>query len=359
MPTNVTPEYKKAEIAFRKARDPAERLTCLKEMLRLIPKHKGTEHLQRDIKTRMKEITTELAGPARKGARTGPVHTVRPEGAAQIALVGPPNSGKSALHAKLTGSSTEIGPYPHTTQAPLPGMFLYEDIQLQLVDLPPVSVDYMESWMPNALQPASAALLVIDLSIPGCVENVVAIKERLDQKRITLVEDWGGRLPQGRIADFEPQAQQAGQTGEAGDEELFAMDDPFRTFLPTLLLANKSDQGIDLDEIEVLQELAGVRFPAIAVSAETGEGLGRLGRLLFHGLAIVRVYTKIPGKPPDMSRPFTVFHGGTVLDVAQLIHKDVAASLKYAKVWGSAKFDGQQVGREYTVSDGDVLELHS
>jgi len=364
MPTNVTPEYKKAEAEFRKARDPADRLVCLKEMLRLIPKHKGTEHLQRDIKTRIKELTDELAGPRKGGARTGPVHTVRPEGAAQVSLVGPPNSGKSSLHVHLTGSQAEVGPYPHTTHAPLPGMLQYEDIQIQLVDLPPISASFMESWMPNALQPAHAALLVLDLAVPGCVENVVAIQEQLEQKRITLTEDWSGRLGPGLLA-----AEKKGNPGPAevnevadeaeavSDEE--ELDDPFRTFLPTILVLSKSDQGVDPDEIEVLEELAGVRFPALCISTETGEGLGQIGKLLFDGLGIVRVYTKAPGRPPDKDRPYTLFTGDTVLDVARLVHRDMARTLRFARIWGKAKFDGQQVGKDHQVSDGDVLELHT
>jgi ribosome-interacting GTPase 1 len=370
MPTNVTPEYKKAEAAFRKARAPDERLQWLKEMLRVIPKHKGTEHVQADIKSRIKELTQELAGPRKKGARTGPVHTIRPEGAAQIALLGPPNGGKSTLHARLTGSAAEIGPYPHTTQAPLPGMLFYEDIQFQLVDLPPIATDFMESWMPNAVQPASAAILVIDLSVPGCVENVVAIRERLEAKRVTLTDDWAGRLGQGLIPAVDEEGRIPAppalletvpprETSGSSEPELLALDDPFRTILPTLLLANKIDLGWDLEEIEILEDLVGARYPALAVSAQSGQGLAHVGRLLFQGLGIVRVYTKIPGKPPDKQRPYTVFAGDTVQDVAQLIHKEIAQSLRFAKVWGSAKFDGQQVGKEYVVSDGDVLELHA
>jgi ribosome-interacting GTPase 1 len=164
MPTNVTPEYKKAEEAYRKAREPKERLDCLRELLRTIPKHKGTEHLQADIKTRIKQLSEELAGPKKGGRRKGPSHVVRPEGAAQLCLIGPPNAGKSSLHARLTGSRTDIGPYPFTTHLPVPGMLPYEDIHFQLVDLPPVSADFMEPWLINTLQHADGVLLVIDLT---------------------------------------------------------------------------------------------------------------------------------------------------------------------------------------------------
>jgi ribosome-interacting GTPase 1 len=364
MPTNVTPEYKKAEAEFRKARDPEERLRWLQEMLKLIPKHKGTEHLQADIKSRIKELRDELTGPRKGAARTGPTHYLRPEGAAQISLLGPPNSGKSSLHRRLTGSQAEVGPYPHTTQAPLPGMFPHEDVQFQLIDLPPVSVDYMEPWLPNAVQPAHAALLVVDLALPGVVENVVAIRERLDEKRITLVDDWGGRLAPGLaavdgLAEPLAAASPPGAADAGEDGEPLALDDPFRRFVPTILVVGKSDLGVDPEEVAVLLELAEMAYPAVRVSAETGEGLGDLGRMLFRGLDLVRVYTKVPGKPADYDRPYTLFRGETVLDVARQIHRDIAASLRFAKVWGSAKFDGQQVGKEYVVADGDVLELHA
>lgn len=358
MPTNVTPEYKRAKEQFQKASDAAERLTWLKEMLRTVPKHKGTDHLQADIKTRIKQLTEEIAGPHKGGAKTGPAHTVHPEGAAQVALLGPPNSGKSSLHRRLTGSHAEVGPYPHTTHAPLPGMLAYSDIHFQLVDLPPVSATYMETWMPNAVQPARAALLVVDLDAPGCVENVEAIKERLDQKRISLVARWPGAIDPGDL-DFAPPPGKVPQGASAVDHtETFELDDPFRSHIPTLLVANKSDLHWDRDEIAALEDLAGVRFPAVAASAETGAGIDRLGRILFRGLAIVRVYTKAPGRPPEMDRPFTCFKGDSVLDVAQLVHRDLAQSLKFARVWGSAKYDGQRVAKDHILSDGDIVELH-
>jgi len=353
MPTNVTAEYKKAKAAFQSAKDPAERLQCLKEMLRAIPKHKGTEHLQADIKTRMKQLSDELTGPKKGAARTGPSHSVSPEGAAQVVMIGPPNAGKSALHSRLTGSHAESAAYPHTTNAPLPGMLATEDVQIQLVDLPPISADFMEPWMPNALQLAHAALLVVDLGTPGCVENVAAIRETLENKHVLLTSHWPHDLDPSAARDQPPPAP---PLGDSEDDDLA---DPFLIRLPTLLVANKSDINPSTDEIEILEELVGVPYPAISVSAATGAGLDAIGRHLFNGLGIVRVYTKIPGHPPDRDRPWTVFRGGTVRDVARLVHRDLAESLKYARIWGGAKFDGQQVGRDHVVRDGDILELHS
>lgn len=331
MPANLTPDYKAAEAAFRKARDPADRLEALREMMRLIPKHKGTEHLRADIKTRIKELTEELAAPRKGAARTGPPTVIRPEGAAQVALVGPPNSGKSALHASLTGSRAAAEPYPFATQYPQPGMLMVDDVSIQLVDLPSVSSTHPIPWIGNALQPADAALLVVDLAEPGCVEQVLDLHEVLASRRVHLVGD-------------------AGEPDEV---------DPFARYLPTWMLVAKVDllPGWE-EELEAFRELSGLRYPALGVSVESGEGLDRLGRWLYERLGVIRVYTKAPGRAPDMSRPFTLRRGETVADLAVLIHKDIARNLRFARLWND-EMEGRQVGRDHVLEDGDVVELHS
>jgi len=340
MPANLSPEYKAAEAAFRKAHDPTERLAGLREMLRTIPKHKGTDHLQADIKSRIKELSEELEAPKKGPARGAPSHVVRPDGAAQLALIGPPNSGKSSLHARLTHSNTHVAAYPFTTQIPEPGMMPLEDVHFQLVDLPAVSPEHPVPWLVSALQTADACLLVVDLSEASCVEQVQSVLAVLREKHVTLTERW------------EPSNEPVGPD--------IADADPFALSFPTLMLANKADliAGIEA-ELQAFRELTALRYPALAVSASTGEGLGEIGPWLFSHLAIVRVYTKAPGKPPEMERPFTLRRGQKVEDVARLVHKDLAHSLKYARLWSRSGIPGQHVGREHTVADGDVVELHT
>ena len=343
MPTNVTPEYKKAEADFRQARTPEDRLAALREMLRTLPKHKGTEHVQADIKTRIKDLTEELAGPRKGGARTGPAHVVHPEGAGQVALLGPPNSGKSALHDRLTGSHAAVGPFPFTTQFAQPGMLAHLDVGIQLVDLPPVSSEHPVPWLSNALQPADGTLLVVDLGDPECVDQVLELHDLLAKRKVFLTGDWSLV-----VADDQP--------GVIGDDP---EDDPFAIHLPTLLVAAKADQVEHYDEeIAVFRELTGRDYPSVTVSAETGAGLDAIGAFLFEHLGIVRVYTKIPGQAPDLKRPFTVRRGQTVEDVATLIHKDLAASLRWARLW-RGDIEGLQLGKNSVVEDGDVLEIHT
>jgi uncharacterized protein len=274
---------------------------------------------------------------------------LRVEGAGQITLLGAPNAGKSALHARLTGSKTDVGPYPYTTKELIPGMLPYEDVLFQLVDMPPVSPEYIEGWIISTLQPASGVIIVVDLADPGCADHLQAIVSLLAERKIELHGWWPGL----RGARPVPPP-----SFDADGEEI--LPDPFRVELPALLVANKCELVDNAaDELQVLQELVGVDFPAVLVSATEGTGCEQVGEMLFRGLQVVRVYSKAPGKPADMERPFTLRQGQTVLDMAGQLHNDVAASLKYARIWGTKVYAGQQVGPEHLLVDRDVVELHS
>jgi len=218
-------------------------------------------------------------------------------------------------------------------------MMAHEDVHFQLVDLPAISPEHRVPWLANALQTADAGLLVVDLGDPACVEQMQSVLALLRKIRVTLDNRWD---------------EASTAAADLADE------DPFALVLPTLMLANKADQIADVEvELEAFRELTGLRFPSLAVSASTGAGLQEVGSWLFSHLGIVRVYTKTPGKPAEKERPFTLRRGQRIEDVARLVHKDLVHSLKYARVWGRTGIAGQHVGREHTVDDGDVVELHA
>ena len=206
--------------------------------------------------------------------------------------------------------------------------------------------------MAGVLQTVDAAWLVVDLADPACAEHLLAIRTELAQRKITLTDRWPG-------LSADPDSAPASQAEQDEARSAEEVPDPFRVQLPALLVANKNDLDPDPNEVRVLEELTDVRYPAIATSTVTGHGLDELARFLFQALGIVRVYTKLPGRPAERVLPFTVRRGETVLDVARLVHQDVARTLKFARLWGSGAFDGQRVGPEHRVADGDIVELHA
>jgi ribosome-interacting GTPase 1 len=221
-------------------------------------------------------------------------------------------------------------------------MMPHEDIHFQLVDLPPVSPEHPVPWLASALQTADASLLVVALDDPACLEQVEAVHRVLREERVDLSHQW------------------ALAAESAGEAEQGGAGDPFALRLPTLLLANKTDRLADPEaELRAYLDVAGLLYPALAVSASTGRGLDEVGAWLFGHLGIARVYTKARGRPTARDRPFILRRGQTEEDVARLVHKDLARSLKYARVWGKSGFDGQHVGREHRLTDGDVVELHA
>jgi ribosome-interacting GTPase 1 len=330
MPANLPPQYAKAEDEYRRATSPAERLEKLREMFRLLPKHKGTEKLQSDLKQRISRARDEIDQGKAAGKKGGPSFRVPHEGAGQVALVGPPNAGKSALLAALTNAHPEIAPYPFTTHAPQPGMMPWEDVQVQLVDLPPITAEFCEPWAANIVRSADAALLVADLADDDALGALDATLGRLAATHTELV----AALP-------------------------FDVEDEALRHVPTRLVANKLDAPGAATRLERLRAAFADRFPIDEVSAVTGVGLDHLRLNTYHLLGVIRVYTKVPGKPADRASPYTLPAGGTVHDLARLIHRDLEASLKSARIWGTGVHDGQTVKRDHELHDGDIIELHA
>lgn len=325
MPANLSPEYLEAERTFKSAKTTEEKIEALEEMFATIPKHKGTEKMQADIKRRLSKLRTEQA--KRPVSRAGIMHRVEKEGAGQVPLVGPPNSGKSSLVRRLTHATPEVADYPFTTRVPLPGMMPFEDVQIQLVDLPPVHPDFPESWLCQIIRNADAALLVADLSNPDLLEDLETTLGELKKAKVQL-----GRGPLSEAAGW--------------------------LLKKTLLVGNKLDAPGAAENLEILQELYGAGFPLLPVSVETGEGLEELRRAVFELLELVRVYTKAPGKKLELTAPYVLRRGARLIDLAAHVHQDFLTQLKYARVWGHGKFEGQMVNRDYPLADKDIVELH-
>lgn len=325
MPTNVSQPYKDAEKRYRQATETPDRIACLEEMLSLIPKHKGTEHLQADIKSRLSKLKKQ---PTKKAARASFSMNVDREGAAQITLAGPGNAGKSALVAALTNAKAGVATYPGSTRVPLPGMMMFEDVGFQLVDLPPITDEYNEHWLFDAFRRADMVWLV--LSAERLLTGFELVQAKLAEKRLHLYPAFTEQ-PEDLDWAWVPQ--------------------------PCLLVVTGSDRPDASENLEIMRELVEVPYPAHLCSTVTGEGLDALRALTFQAAGIIRVYTKQPGKPPDMARPFTVPTGTTVESLAFRIHKDLAKGMRSARIWGSASFDGQTVNRTHVLQDRDVLEL--
>ena len=326
MPANLPPEYFVAEKRFREAKSIPEKIAALEAMLAIMPHHKGTDKLRATLRRKLAKLREEGEQRRGRGGR-GDLYTVRKEGAGQVAMAGMPNAGKSQLLASLTNATPEVAEYPFTTQLPQTGMIPYENIKIQLVDLPPLSPDHVEPWVFNILRGADLLLVVLDLSHDPLGE-LETLREMMRGQRIVILG-----------------------LDEAGEEwGLYPKK--------AIIVGNKGDLDPEGENLTVLRELYGEGVPMIQVSAKEGRGLEELKREVFSMLDIVRVYPKPPGKQPDMSNPVILRRGSTVEDLAEEIHKDFVEKLRYARIWGSARFDGQRVHRDWPLSDGDIVELH-
>ena len=330
MATNLTPQYHKAEEQYRRAATTEEELKWLEVMLKEMPKHKASEKLQSELKQKISRTKKELESERKTGKKTPGVRIPR-QGAGTVVILGGPNAGKSQLLASLTRATPEVAPYPFTTRAPLPGMMPWEDVMVQLIDTPPITSDYLEPYMQGMIRGADLALLLVDLGSDDGIEQLQQVLDKLGSTKTRL-----------------------GRTTRLDEEDIGL------SYTQTFLVPNKIDLPDAATAMELLHESCPLDFQEHVISALEGTGRESLRRAIFEALDVVRVYTKLPtAKTADFERPFTLRRGGTVQDVAELVHKDVAENLRSARVWGSGVHDGTTVKGDHVLHDKDIVELHA
>ena len=328
MPANLTPAYFEAEKRFREAKTNQEKIIALEEMLAVMPKHKGTDHLKADLRRKIARLTQ---ASDKKSATQRASMVLPKEGAAQVVIVGLPNVGKSQLVASITKATPTVADYPFTTQNAVPGMMEFENIKIQLVDMPPLVSGSMPFWVPPTLRRADALLIMVDLCNTP-LDQLIEISMQLEELRIGI----GGKRPE--------------------EEE------PGWTWKKALIIGNKLDlaeeNGTAGADLQVLRDEYKGQVTVLGISAKNGTGLEDLRFKVFEVLDIIRVYTKTPGQKADLNDPIILARGSTLADAAEDVHKDFRAKLKFARLWGSGKHDGVMVKRDHVLEDGDVIELH-
>ncbi len=327
MPANLPPDYYAAEERFRTAKTPAEKIACLEEMLMIMPKHKGTDKLKADLRRRISKLKDQ-AGNKKSQTRRNIAFRIEKEGAGQVMVIGPANTGKSSLVAALTHATPEVADFPMSTWKPLPGMMPLSDIQIQLVDTPPLNADYVEPDLLDLIRRTDLALIVLDITTDPL--------EQLE-KTISFLEEH--RIVARRKKDTYDMSR-------------------FVSFIPFLLFANKYDDESCDENLAIFTELLEEQWPVVAASVKTGRNMGDLKRAIVAHLKIIRVYSKARNKEPDMTAPFILKTGSTVEDFAAKVHLDFLQKLKNARVWGKNVFDGQMVHRDHVLEDGDIVELN-
>ena len=327
MPANLPPAYFEAEHRYREAKTPAEGIAALEEMLAIMPKHKGTDKLKADLRRRISKLKSKQQAKKKVG-RHDRGYKIEKEGVGQVVLIGAPNVGKSSLVAALTNADPQVAEFPHSTWKPTPGMMYFEDIQIQLIDTPPVSKEHTEPWLFDIIRRSDMLLVVIDVQT-----------DPLQQLEDTVLF-----LEEHRIATLKQSNLYEGRTGWA--------------FIPFLVIANKNDDSLIDEDFEIFKTLLKDDLPLVNVSAKTGHHFDILKQAIFDRLEIVRVYTKTPGKEPDLGTPFVLKKGSKIEDLAAKIHKDFSEKFKYARVWGKNVYDGQMVQRDHILQDGDIVEVH-
>ncbi len=332
MPANLNHRFLNAEKAYRRATSLAEEFECLQVMLREIPKHKGTDKLQAELKKKISKTRESLEAANKSTGRSG--FKLPRQGAGRVVIIGAANSGKSQLLSTLTNATPEIAPYPFTTREPIPGMMKWEDVSIQVVDTAPISADHYTEETHALIRSADLVLLLLDLGSDDGADDLLQVLTRTQNSKTRL-----------------------------GPESTFDPNDIGVTYTKTILASSKADDVGSSDRREFFEEVFvsspfEIPFQEFPISATTGSGISTLSEQIFTALDVVRVYTKDPRKKtPDFDKPYAVRRGTELIDVAKLIHEDLAKNFRSAKVWGANVHDATAVTGDYLVSDKDVVEI--
>jgi len=391
MPANLPAEAKNKYREASLARNPEEKIKKLQEFMGLFPKHKGTENLRAQVKRKISLLKQEIEDKKQKrtGVASGPKIFVEKEGDAQIVILGPTNVGRSSLLSVLTNSKVAILNYPYTTTEPTPGMFNYQDLQLQMVEAPALMEGSSEggAWGLQTLTSARNAdglVLMVDLS-QDPVEQFSLVSRELEKSKILTKRPKArieiekkhmgaklkfivlGKLIDCTVKDLTQLLKSYGIRdatvkirGEAMLDDVEEAIFEGKVYRPAIILANKADHPMAAERLEELKKLVGNSLKIIPVSCTTREGIEKLGSEIFGMLDIIRVYTKEPNKKDASMRPFTIRKGATVFDLAKRIHSDFYEQFSYAKVWSKRlRFSPQKVGGTFALQDGDTVEIHT
>ena len=326
MPANLPPEYYDVEKKLREATTPAEKIELLERLHTITPKHKGTDKIRADLRKRISKLKNATQSKKNLGKKES-AYKIPKEGGGQVVIIGPANVGKSALLDTLTNAHPEVADFPFTTWSPTPGMMPVHDIQIQLIDTPPLNADHIEPDYLDLLRRTELLLLMVDLQNGPLVQF---------EEAISLLESH-------RIFD------------ERKRDHIEA--EARTSFVPMLVLANKYDDEETAELFDIFEELVEGDWIILPVSVISGRNIDEMKQKIIEILDIIRVYSKSPGKKADRTAPFVLKRGSTVEDFAAEVHQDFARQLKLAKVWGQSVFDGQMVQRDFVLSDEDVVEL--
>ncbi|MGD0803999.1 MAG: GTPase [Candidatus Bathyarchaeia archaeon] len=388
MVTNLPPRAKEKWNEVTLTRNPDERLCLMREFLSIVPKHKGTERMCSQVKKQMAALREDIERKKRtQKPGSAATYFVPKAGAAQVAVIGPTNVGRSSLLRAVTNAQVEVTPYPYGTKTPVPGMLPYKDIQFQLVEVPAIvegsSEGRSDGFMKLSMtRNADAIIIVVDVR-DDPAGNYLMIAEELANSRILITRPMG-EVEIEKRAGTQIQFIWEGELVDCSTEDVIELLNGYKirsalvrikgrvtletveeaifgntVYRPSLILANKADLRPDRRTIEQLQ-LAAEPLDVIIASTEHASNLATaLGERLFRLLDITRVYTKEPGDEP--AKVPMVFRGPvTVGELARMIHNDFYQNFKYARIWGTAaKFPNEKVGLDRRLTDSSIIQLYT